>query len=581
MLFEEEALDRRKCEGALNSEVTMYLDHFGLSLQPFSSLPPGRFFHGARRGETLDSLIYALTRGEGEEGIILVTGEPGSGKTILCRQLIERLPASMQVITRVKTGLSKDELLSSIAEELKIESDEPVPGRVTPAAQAPVAMCPVEDVLTRISAVGRKVVLLIDEAQALTEENLQELRLLYEQGACHDKLLQIVLFAETGFERRLRAPKMPGVKKALRHHFILQPLNAETAEEYLLWRLSLAGHRGPDIFSFAAIRLIDNASGGVMRQLDVLADKSLMAAFRADAPEVGAQHARFAIEDCGIKPRVIEWRNGRNRPDLLNDLMAGVSTAISAGVLLVFGVMGWLALESGSETTAADNTPLNPALNASLQLPVSTSSASLASVSSPSPLPVPSPAPSGVPASPYSASVAALSPSAEASVSASAPVPNAPAGTRSTGKASSTDTPSEKTAGKKSPVQSQPESAAERQRARRIAGVELAGHKLLEQRIDETLKTVAKADKFLYTIQLFDTDNIQPDRMERFLARARGLVDLSNLYVHSVTDEDRAKFVVTYGIYTRADEAKMAVSGLPEKYRSDFQPELRILSELQ
>jgi MSHA biogenesis protein MshM len=561
----------------------MYLDHFRLLLQPFSSSPSDCFYQGAGRGETLDALIYVLTRDEEEEGIVLVTGEAGSGKTTLCSQLMKRLPASMQVICRTKTDSSKEELLGSIVEELKIESNEAASARTSAGiAQAPVAICSVEDVLTRISADGRKIVLLVDEAQALTEESLEALSQLCEQDAYPNRLLQVVLFGEAGLECRLRASKMGGVRRRIRCHLALQPLNAKTAAEYLLCRLSVAGHRGSPIFSFDAIRLIARASRGVIRQLNILADKALMAAFRADAPEVGAQHATAAIIDCGIKLRFSQWHDGRNWPGLLNDLLVGASVATSGVVVLVVGMIGWLALQPQPEQISAGGASLGPALNnAPLHLPVAAPTVSLVLPSSPAPLPAPRPVPSAVPAPNHSASVAAIAPNPPPSVSASAPMQNLPPGTKSAGKEPSKEVSAEKAGGARSSVQSQPGPSAERQLERKIAGVDLAGHKLLTQRVDETLKTMARVDKNLYTIQLFDTNNIQPDRMERFLSRARGLVNLSNLYVHLVTEEDQAKFIVTYGLYAGIDEARIAARALPEKYQSEFLPELQTLSELQ
>ena len=113
-----------------------------------------------------------------------------------------------------------------------------------------------------------------------------------------------------------------------------------------------------------------------------------------------------------------------------------------------------------------------------------------------------------------------------------------------------------------------------------IGGVKLAGYELLEQRVEATIQTVGATNRDTYTIQLFATENVQPDRMERFLARARSLVDLSDLYVHPVINGDRAKFRVTYGIYSSRDQASAAVGVLPEKYQTSFQPEIYALSEI-
>ncbi len=113
-----------------------------------------------------------------------------------------------------------------------------------------------------------------------------------------------------------------------------------------------------------------------------------------------------------------------------------------------------------------------------------------------------------------------------------------------------------------------------------IAGVDLAEYKLLKQRVDATLGAFSKADRNLYTILLYITSNAKPDRMERFLVRARALVDLSNIYVYPFS-RDKTGFIVTYGLYPDEYEASMAVAGLPEKYQTAFDPELRTLGELK
>ena len=113
-----------------------------------------------------------------------------------------------------------------------------------------------------------------------------------------------------------------------------------------------------------------------------------------------------------------------------------------------------------------------------------------------------------------------------------------------------------------------------------IAGVDLGEYKLLKQRVEATLGAFSKADRNLYTILLYTTSNAQPDRVERFLVRARALVDLSNIYVYPFS-RDKTGFIVTYGLYPDEYEASMAVAGLPEKYQTAFDPELRTLGELK
>jgi septal ring-binding cell division protein DamX len=316
------------------------------------------------------------------------------------------------------------------------------------------------------------------------------------------------------------------------------------------------------------MRLIERASSGLVRQLDVLADKSLMTAFLAQSHEIKVQHVKPAITDSGIKPR-LDWRSGRNRSEFLTHCVAGASAVFSVAAVAVLVVLGWQALRSQPPAIAPDDAPL--------PLEATTSSAFFASV----PSPVSSPAPTSASAPVYSAATASVASSAPPSVPATTPISKAPAPKAPT-RETPVDKPAEIVSGAKESAQAEPSAEGREAGTGRIyiAGVKLAGYELLEQRVEVTKKTVAKADQNFYTIQLFATDNIQPDRMERFLARARGLVDLSNLYVHTVKNGEQAKFIVTYGIYTGRDEATMAVSGLPEKYQSTFQPELHTLSEL-
>ena len=311
----------------------MYLSHFGLSEQPFGPIPVINFFYdGANRGATLDALIYVLTHGEGVEGIIKVTGEAGSGKTTLCRLLMKRLPPQMKTIYLAKPDLSPEELLHSIANELKSE----LAVSRTPVACTAVTISDLENALIEKHATGGQVILLIDEAHAIAAETLEELRLLYELESSRHKLLQIVLFGQTELEGMLALPKMRQFKNRVTHHFVMQPFNAKVANDYLTFRMHAAGYRGTDIFSSEAVRLITMASDGLIQRINILADKSLLAAFTVNARGIDAHHVKAAIKDSGIKHLPIwqDWSYSVNRR------IAG-ATAVLAVMAL-----GWQALRA-------------------------------------------------------------------------------------------------------------------------------------------------------------------------------------------------------------------------------------------
>ncbi len=533
----------------------MYPGHLGLSEQPFADSSVTDFFYeGANRGAILDALIYVLTHGEGAEGVIQVIGEAGSGKTTLCRSLIKRLPAQMQAVYLAKPDLSREELLHSISDEL----NSGVAESATTAVRTPVAIEELQRALTEKHASGGQVVLLVDEAHTLPAEALEEALTLYDLESSRHKLLQIVLFGQAELENNLALPQMRKLKDRVTHHFALQPFNTKAVEEYLARRVREGDHRGPDNFSADAAKLISRASGGLVRQLDILADKSLLAASIAGAREVEAHYVNAAIEDMGIKHRS-SGGSGRNWRVFLGHHTVDAIAMFSTIAVVMLGVLGWQDIRSPSPeiTSLVASMPLEPQ----------------------TPVPVSIPAPGPV-YSTNSTVTAAVPPGISPSVSATA---TAPSGiSPSVPVVASNPAPPKAVAGIASSAESKPAAeVGQRSTARtHIAGVELAGNALLEQRLEATTNVMRKTDRNFYTIQLFATENIQPDRMERFLQRARSQVDLSDLYVHPVSNGNQAKFIVTYGIYPSRDEADAALAGLPEKYQSSFQPALYALSEL-
>lgn len=269
----------------------IYLEHFGLREAPFRITPHTDFFFaGANRGATLEALIYAIRH---DEGIVKVSGEVGSGKTMLCRMLLENLPASVETVYLANPLLSRDEILFAIADELRLPlADE----RGHPLLRA------LQDRLLTIYASGRQVVALIDEAHAMPPEALEEIRLLSNLESNQHKLLQIVLFGQPELDQRLAETRMRQLNDRITHHFRLQPLPRRDVGAYLTFRLRAAGYRGPELFSDGAIRLIGQASQGLTRRINILADKALLAAFSDNAYRVDRRHVRAAVGDAGFNP---------------------------------------------------------------------------------------------------------------------------------------------------------------------------------------------------------------------------------------------------------------------------------------
>ena len=266
----------------------MYLEHFGLTEPPFRITPhPDFFFAGANRGATLDALIYAVTH---DEGIVKISGEVGSGKTMLCRVLIERLPTQVAIAYLSNPSLSRDDIIYAIADELRIELPE--------NARASAVWRVLQDHLIRLYGEGRRVVVLIDEAHAMPTETLEEIRLLSNLESNHSKLLQLVLFGQPELNDILARPDMRQLKERITHNFPLEPLVRDDIAEYMEFRMRAAGYRGPNVFSPSATKIVAQASQGLTRRINMLADKALLAAFSENTHLITAKHVRAAVKDC-------------------------------------------------------------------------------------------------------------------------------------------------------------------------------------------------------------------------------------------------------------------------------------------
>lgn len=279
----------------------MYLEYFSLKRHPFRITPdPTLFCPGGGRGEVLDALIYAITSGE---GIVKVVGEVGSGKTMLCRILEERLPKTVEIVYLANPKLSPNDILYAIAFELKLP--------VQPDTERLVVMQHLQEYLLRQHAANRSVVVFIEEAQGMPLETLEEIRLLSNLETHRHKLLQIVLFGQPELDKNLRQRQIRQLKERITHSFHLLPLTADETAEYLRYRLQGAGCGRSGVFSRGAERAIARASCGLTRRINILADKAMLAAYAdpssrsmqgtASRAMVHSSHARAAIRDSEFR----------------------------------------------------------------------------------------------------------------------------------------------------------------------------------------------------------------------------------------------------------------------------------------
>lgn len=348
----------------------MYLEHFGLNESPFRITPhTDFFFDGANRGATLDALIYAITH---DEGIVKVSGEVGSGKTMLCRVLMERLPQTVTIIYLANPSLSRDDILFAIADELSL--DVPANARTSAVMRA------LHDHLIESYGEGRQVVVLVDEAHAMPVETLEEIRLLSNLESKRAKLLQLVLFGQPELNDVLARPDMRQLKERITHNFSLEPLVRDDITQYLDFRMRAAGYRGPSVFAPSALKMIAHSSLGLTRRINILADKALLAAFSSGSHQIGPNEVKAAIRDCEFSDATYGGKPPRKTRFIW--FMALLAVGALAGIVWPGN---WLSLSQIENETPASMIAAVPATQTIGGVSVSTVGASNESAGVPPP----------------------------------------------------------------------------------------------------------------------------------------------------------------------------------------------------
>ena len=246
----------------------MYQDFFGLHEKPFSIAPDPRYLYMTEQHrEALAHLLF----GVGDEGgFILLTGEVGTGKTTICRSLLDRLPDNTDVAFIVNPRLSVDELLQSICDDLFI--DYPANASIKDLVDG------LNQFLLTAHASGRNTILIIDEAQNLADEVLEQLRLLTNLETNEKKLLQLILLGQPELNDKLSQISLRQLAQRVTARFHLKPLSESESIAYVQHRLYVAGYRG-ELFSKSALKCIHSQSAGVPRLVNVICDRAMLGAY--------------------------------------------------------------------------------------------------------------------------------------------------------------------------------------------------------------------------------------------------------------------------------------------------------------
>lgn len=279
----------------------MYLQFFGLSEAPFSITPDPAFVYlSAAHRDALAHLLYGVGQG-GSGGFVQLTGEVGTGKTTLCRCLLEQVPDDTRVALVLNSLVTPQELLATICEELGIDTE----GIADSNKRMVDAL---SGYLLEQHAGGRRVVVVIDEAQNLSPEALEQVRLLTNLETSKDKLLQMVLLGQPELRQLLQRSDLRQLSQRITARYHLTPLNREETQAYVKHRMQVAGAR-QNPFRRSAMKALYVRSGGVPRLINIIADRALTSAYAKESGSVTAAFVNAAADE--VQPSETQMRPNR------------------------------------------------------------------------------------------------------------------------------------------------------------------------------------------------------------------------------------------------------------------------------
>ena len=336
----------------------MYTSFFGLQEKPFAITPDPRYLYlSERHAEALAHLLYGINEAG---GFIQLTGEVGTGKTTVIRSLLEQLPGHADVALILNPRVTPAEFLLTICEELHV----PVPESGRGSTKT------LMDLLGRhlldTHARGRRVVLIVDEAQNLSTQTLEQVRLLTNLETATTKLLQIILIGQPELRELLDKPELRQLAQRITGRYHLNPLSAEESAAYVKHRMRVAGATA-EAFTPAALREVHRLASGVPRVINVICDRALLGAFTKEDHRVGGALVRQAASEVYGRPIPAPW------------LKWGTAAAVAAAVALVaVGLVSlWSARKPAAETAQASAPAATPSAEAAAPPPVQAAAATV------------------------------------------------------------------------------------------------------------------------------------------------------------------------------------------------------------
>jgi general secretion pathway protein A len=345
----------------------MYTSFFGLQEKPFAITPDPRYLYlSERHAEALAHLLYGINEAG---GFIQLTGEVGTGKTTVIRSLLEQLPGHAEVALILNPRITPAEFLLTICEELHLQ----VPADSRTSTKALMDL--LGHYLLEAHARGRRVVLIVDEAQNLSFETLEQVRLLTNLETATTKLLQIILIGQEELRSLLEQPSLRQLAQRITGRYHLSPLSADESSGYVKHRMRVAGATA-EAFTPGALREVHRLSNGIPRVINVVCDRALLGAFTREDHRVGATYIRQAASEVYGRPIAAPW---------LRWVTGGAIAAALA--LVIFGAWSLLSSRETVEPVAAATA--RPAASVASDAQGKAPPAAAAAVVAPAPPPAP------------------------------------------------------------------------------------------------------------------------------------------------------------------------------------------------
>ncbi|WP_440876250.1 ExeA family protein [Thalassotalea sp. PLHSN55] len=296
----------------------MYLYHFGLRELPFTLTPNTHFYLGLEpHNEALAVLITALKTGE---GFIKVCGEVGTGKTLLCRKVLNELPEHFVTAYIPNPYLKPDELRRAVAVELGVKQAQRMSTQLLTQR--------IQNRLLELHGQGHSVVLILDEAQALPAESLEALRLFTNLETETRKLLQVVLFAQPELDQRLAQQEFRQLKQRITFSYQLRAMTTAEVQHYIEHRMHIAGYKGATLFNSGVCKMITQASHGVPRLVNILCHKMLMLSYG---------QGRYLITKAQAKSAIADTEGAYSQPTYSKWLVSVFFVTLCVAAILVYG----------------------------------------------------------------------------------------------------------------------------------------------------------------------------------------------------------------------------------------------------